>query len=172
MNHSLIKEIEEHYRADERVRQRSIAEPHNTDIAAEVWEQDKETIRFVEYVLQQYGWPGYSLVGKEGSHQFWLLVQHTDQALDVQQRALTLLQRAVQSGDASTVDEAYLTDRVLQNEGKRQQYGTQFVIDEKQLCLYPVQDEKNLAERRSAVGLPPLEEEWKRLEEEYKNLLK
>jgi hypothetical protein len=78
----------------------------------------------------------------------------------------------VQSGDASTVDEAYLTDRVLQNEGKRQQYGTQFVIDEKQLCLYPVQDEKNLAERRSAVGLPPLEEEWKRLEEEYKNLLK
>ncbi|MBS1533036.1 MAG: hypothetical protein JSU01_22235 [Bacteroidetes bacterium] len=35
-------------------------------------------------IIHQYGFPGYSLVGKEGSNRFWAIVQHCDEEPDFQ----------------------------------------------------------------------------------------
>src|SRR5688572_30403117 len=32
----------------------------------------------MEAILTQYGFPGYDLVGKKGSYNFWLMAQHCD----------------------------------------------------------------------------------------------
>jgi uncharacterized protein DUF6624 len=77
-------------------------------------------LEWMRGVLAQYGWPGRRLVGEEGSHGAWLLLQHADRDTALQRTALGLLENAVRSGDASRRDLAYLTDRVRVAEGRPQ----------------------------------------------------
>src|SRR3546814_2120205 len=64
-------------------------------------------------IFDEHGWPGWSLVGEDGSTAAWAIVQHADLDLDFQRRGLAMLEAAVDAGDASPGDLAYLTDRVL-----------------------------------------------------------
>ena len=58
------------------------------------------------------------------------------------------------TGDVSKMDFAYLTDRVLVSEGKKQIYGTQAQRGpDGRLRPAPVEDPKNLGRRRKSVGL-------------------
>ncbi|MEW6170839.1 MAG: DUF6624 domain-containing protein, partial [Candidatus Omnitrophota bacterium] len=51
---------------------------------------------------------------------------------------------------------AYLKDRILINEGKKQLFGTQFYFNKKKkLIPYSISNPKNLDKRRKEYGLPP-----------------
>lgn len=123
---------------------------------------DLHLIRLKE-VVEEYGWPGHSLVGPQGSHAFWLLVQHTPDEL-FQSKCLELLEQAVSDQNASPIDLAYLKDRVYMYSGKKQIYGTQLNGD---LTFYPIEDEEHVNERRSAIGLPSIEEYFEVIKEIY-----
>lgn len=62
---------------------------------------------------------------------------------------------------------AYLTDRVLLAEGKKQVYGTQFILEKGKWKPRPLEDEANVDRRRAEVGLPPLAEYAKEIEAYY-----
>ena len=62
---------------------------------------------------------------------------------------------------------AYLTDRVLLAEGKKQLYGTQFTVVDGKWKPRPLEDEANVDKRRAEVGLPPLAEYTKLIEQAY-----
>src|SRR5438105_10882637 len=51
-------------------------------------------------VIDEWGWPGRSLVGEDGAHAAWLLAQHSDHDPAFQRRCLDLLEVAVARGDA------------------------------------------------------------------------
>ena len=105
-------------------------------------------------ITAQHGWPGVTLVGKDGANAAWLIVQHADHDVAFQRKCLDLMEAAVKTGDASKTDFAYLTDRVLVNEGRRQIYGTQTERGpDGRYRPSPVEDEKNLDRRRRSVGL-------------------
>jgi hypothetical protein len=123
----------------------------------------KNTTRMKE-IIDKHGWPGKSLVGKDGANAAWLLVQHADKDHGFQKRCLPLLQRAVKAQEASAANLAYLTDRVLVGENKKQVYGTQFRMADGKWQPYPIEDEKNVDERRKEVGLPTLAEYRKTIE--------
>jgi hypothetical protein len=53
---------------------------------------------------------------------------------------------------------AYLTDRVLLAEGKKQLYGTQFTREKGELQPRPIEDAAHVDQRRAEAGLPPLAE--------------
>jgi hypothetical protein len=127
----------------------------------------KNTVRMKE-IIKKHGWPGKSLVGDDGAHAAWLLVQHADEDREFQKRCLTLLERAVQAKQASGIDLAYLTDRVLVAENKKQVYGTQFRSVDGKLEPNPIEDEKNVDRRRKEVGLPSMDEYRKMMAEMYK----
>jgi hypothetical protein len=116
-------------------------------------------LEWLRLVLAQYGWPGRRLVGDEGSHGAWLLLQHADRDTTLQRTALQLLETAVRAGDASRRDLAYLTDRVRVAEGRPQVYGTQLQYDSRG-CAAPKPSEEpaRLDERRASVGLEPIAE--------------
>jgi hypothetical protein len=128
---------------------------------------DAENTARMREILDEHGWPGWSLVGEDGAEASWVLVQHADFDLDLQKRGLELLTAAVAVGDASRGDLAYLTDRVLVAEGKPQTYGTQIAIDEDGEIMprTPIEDEENVDARREAAGLGPLEEYYADLAE-------
>jgi hypothetical protein len=105
-------------------------------------------------IVDQYGWPGKSIAGSDGANAAWLLVQHSDLDCDFQKRCLKLMEQAPE-GEVERQHIAYLMDRVLVSEGKKQRYGTQFGPEG---MLRPIEDEGTVDVRRKDVGLPPLKE--------------
>lgn len=62
---------------------------------------------------------------------------------------------------------AYLTDRVLLAEGKKQIYGTQFSLVDGAWQVRPLEDEANVDKRRAEIGLSTMAEYVKVLKAEY-----
>jgi hypothetical protein len=109
-------------------------------------------------IMTEYGWPGRSLVGDEAARRAWLIAQHADRQLDVQRRALMLMERAVVAGEADPAHLAFLRDRVLINEGRRQVYGTQIAgVHEGVPIPWPSEDQDpdRIDALRAQVGIAP-----------------
>jgi Family of unknown function (DUF6624) len=84
---------------------------------------DADNLAWLKDVIAEVGWPGRSMVGKDGAHAAWLLAQHADRDPAFQRRRLDLVTQAAARGQASPAELAYLTDRGLLAEGKSQEYG-------------------------------------------------
>ncbi len=125
---------------------------------------DRANTAWLKDVVEKRGWPGKSLVGTKGAHDAWLLVQHADRDHEFQKKCLELLKAAAEKGEVSKIDLAYLTDRVLVADGKKQQYGTQF---NNKMEPSPIEDEENVDKRRKEVGLPTMAEYRKQIERIY-----
>lgn len=111
-------------------------------------------------IINKYGFPGYSLVGIDGSDEFWAIVQHSDQDIAFQKKVVLLMSGAVKRHNASGDKFALLQDRVLVNEGRKQIYGTQVHVSTitHHASPFPIQDSVNVDARRKSVGLQSLED--------------
>lgn len=121
-------------------------------------EADAENLPWLKRLVAERGWPGSSLVGVDGAHAMWLLVQHATTDIAFMRHCLGLLTAAVAAGEASRVDQAYLTDRVLLHEGEQQVYGTQLTRQGGKWVPRNLRDPDGVEERRAAVGMKPLAE--------------
>lgn len=126
-------------------------------------EQERARSARLAAIVGEHGWPGRSLVGDDGANAAWLLVQHADRDVELQERCLELLARAVAEGEASRRNLAYLDDRVRVNRGREQVYGTQFHGRGESFAPRPIEDPERLDERRVSAGLEPFAEYEARL---------
>lgn len=133
----------------------------------EMIQVDRDNTAWLKKTIDHHGWPGKALVGVDGAHAAWLLLQHADLDLAFQKKCLPLLAAAVKRNDASAQDLAYLVDRVRVAEKKPQIYGTQLDQVDGKLKPKPIEDEEHVDERRKEVGLPPLSEYLKFAEEAF-----
>ncbi len=128
--------------------------------SAEQWARlkavDADNTSWLERIVADHGWPGIRLVDADGAHAAWLLTQHAP--LELQQRCLPLLQQAVEQGDATAVDLAYLDDRVRTREQRPQRHGTQWRVEHDGHRLLPLDEPEHVNDHRHALGLPPLDE--------------
>jgi hypothetical protein len=103
----------------------------------------------IKDLIHTCGYPSSRMIGKEEMNAFWILIQHQDFDLALQKACLRRC-------DFSRVDAAYLEDRVLVNEGKKQTYGTQLTgkFDRRgEPIPKPIRNPQKLDERRKSVGL-------------------
>jgi hypothetical protein len=108
-------------------------------------------------IYEKYGWPSYSVVGKDAAGQFWLLAVHqAPDHLDFAKNALKSMKDAVDKGEASKTNYALFEDSVLRAEGKPQHWGTSTECKDGKRVLYPVDDPANLEKRRDELELLPL----------------
>jgi hypothetical protein len=77
-------------------------------------------------------------------------------------------------GNASKMDYAYLVDRVNVNQGQLQIYGTQMTLnsDSTSFIPKPVISTEKLNERRTEMGLPPIERYIEIMNEHFHGTLK
>lgn len=116
---------------------------------------DGENLKQLKDIISGCGWP----VTAKDSHSAWLLAQHADSDLAFQREARARLEVSVQAGIAAARDLAYLSDRIAANEGRPQEYGTQFSQPDRcHLLIEPVDDRAMVNRRRLAVGLQSLEQ--------------
>ena len=113
----------------------------------------------LKVIFDRYGYPGYSLVGKQGSNDFWLMTQHCDKDVPFQEKVLAAMRAKVELHDADATNFAYLTDRVRVNTGRKQLYGTQvtYNTDSCQAVPKPLEDSLHVNERRKQIGMESLE---------------
>jgi uncharacterized membrane protein len=121
----------------------------------------------VKTIADKFGFPGYDLVGKESSNNYWMLIQHSDFDVPFQKRILKLMKVQVDKKNASGQNYAYLIDRINLNEGKQQVYGTQVNMGENGTTIKPCIDTTNLDKRRLSVGLTPMKDYLKKCDEMF-----
>jgi hypothetical protein len=127
---------------------------------------DNQNLIWLKEVVTKHGWPSKSLVGGQGAKDAWLLVQQADTDRDFQQKCLDQM-KTLSKDEVDPRDTAYLTDRVLVGTGKRQLYGTQVIIKDGKFVPNPIEDLDQVDERRKAIGMEPLQEYLKFMEQAY-----
>lgn len=129
-------------------------------IESNMGKTDSLNMIVAKQIIKKYGFPGYILAGEDASKGFWAIVQHCDQDVAFQQKALLLMAAQVKKRNASGEDYALLQDRVLINQGHKQLYGTQVRLDLKthHAKPLPIQDSLHVDARRRSVGLSPLQD--------------
>lgn len=120
----------------------------------------KDSINLIKVmkILDERGWLGKNVVGKQGNQTLFLVIQHAD--LQYQQKYLPMMREAVEIGNAEPGNLAYLEDRVALREGRPQIYGSQGAKNKKTNKMYisPMIDPDNVDKRRAEVGLGPIAE--------------
>jgi hypothetical protein len=140
---------------DQEVRKRHEASPDSTSIMAEMLALDAKHEPRIKGILAEIGWPGVKAVGAQGNQAMWLLVQHASPELLKQ--SLPAMKKAADKGELPWSTVALSIDRDLLNDGKKQLYGSQLIMnDAGKLELRPVEDESQLDQRRASVGLEPI----------------
>ncbi len=126
------------------------------EIQARLEREDAQNRQWLKEIVDKSGWPGKSMVGKDGAAAAWLLVQHADPDRPFQKHCLVLM-KAMPPGEVELPNIAYLTDRVLVGEKKKQLYGTQLQANDKgQYVPLPIEDEAHVDQRRRDMGMEPL----------------
>jgi hypothetical protein len=138
---------------DAAARRKQWFDPNETN---EISERDKPVL---ESIFTHHGWPKISMFDVTACDNFWLLVQH--QSLPLQERMLGAMKSAVDAGEASKANYAYLFDRVQIGEGRPQHWGTQSTCEKGWAILSPVDDMANIEQRRKEASLGTLADSLK-----------
>ncbi|TGE27697.1 DUF6624 domain-containing protein [Hymenobacter metallicola] len=166
LNQPLQKELEEIYARDQGVRQnvRAMMEkygyksPQMDSLHRAMQRIDSLNLLRVTAIIDQYGWPGRSLVGSEGSVTAFLVVQHSN--LATMQQYVPLMRAAAAQGELDYASLALVEDRILTYQNKPQLYGSQLRSNPTtgKMEFFPIDDEAHVDERRARMGLGPLAE--------------
>jgi hypothetical protein len=114
-------------------------------------------------IVDTQGWPGRSQVGDDGASAAWRILQHAIGEPALMRRLFPVVHAAASRGEADPAEVAMLDDRIRVFEGRPQRYGTQFHWNDDGTAMVPmvgVEDPDHIDDRRSAVGLPPMQ--WRR----------
>ena len=118
----------------------------------------------LDQIIDEFGWPGSSLVGNDGAEAAWLIVMHAIGNPSFQRKCLPILKKAVETGEASAAAVACLDDRICVFEGRPQRYGTQFDWNGNGiLCPHSLLDPEKVDQYRASVGLGTLSEKTQEL---------
>jgi len=170
LNADLMDIVEEIYLFDQGIRTQSLlpSDYENSRFHPPgISDSQVDSINLVKMVeiFERYGYPGKDLVGKELHRTGFLVLQHANSRVDLQEKYHPLLQEAVIDFQTGKSTIAYLNDRIKVNKGACQDFGTQigYNVEKESYYLHPVTDIKTLNERRQEYHMRPIDtylHEW------------
>jgi hypothetical protein len=152
----LRAELERRFDADQRERQKLIADPRDRDVGDRVRRMDMENLVWLKNLVKDNGIPTVAQVGESGVHWTWLLVVHADDDPQFQLSVQPIFAQRQAAGELPANDLARLTDRVLLAAGKPQRFGTQFDWYAGQFKPKGAGNIADIEANRQALGLMPL----------------
>ncbi|MGS2719851.1 DUF6624 domain-containing protein [Paraglaciecola aestuariivivens] len=130
---------------------------------------DKTHTQTLNSIIELHGWPTQKLVGTTGVIAAFTLVNHASN-LSFQQTMLPLIiQSYLDQEGLSGQDVAELTDNVYLKQGKAQVFGTQADWLNGQVVFLPIEDQASVDQLRAQLGLAPLAEYKKWLQNQHQN---
>ena len=129
-----------------------INSPHAGPYLKQMREIDSDNQEKIKVILDKYGWIEQGKIGAKAAEAFFFTIQHSDTTLMA--KWFPEFKRLADIGEADKVSCAMMEDRLLMRRGKRQIYGTQAKVfrEDKKLAIWPIDDPKNVNDRRKKVG--------------------
>ena len=149
VNRNLISQIREMFTVDQGTRK--LAKPGKGPINFLVYAVDIAHNYRLWKIIREFGYPTINTIGKSALHRFFLLIQHQDFDSKLQECCL-------RKCDFTPIDQAFLFDRLLVKQGKKQIYGTQFRRVKNKLVPFSIYKQDEVNTKRKSIGLEPLEE--------------
>ncbi len=129
----------------------------NATIMSQMQRTDVTNLARMQVILQQYGYPGKSMVGAPTNEAAWSIIQHAPKTIP---QYLPLIKLAADKGELPFNRYATMLDRQLVHEGKQQLYGTQVIgYNGQPPFVWPVQNPAQLNQRRKQAGFSTTVEE-------------
>jgi hypothetical protein len=129
-------------------------------------EVDNSNLNRVEAIIQEYGYPGMSMVGAPTNEAVFYIIQHSPKI----EQYLPLIKKAAEEFELSFSLYAMMLDRSLVQKDQEQLYGTQAVgIEipnpktgkrELTMIIWPIKDAANVNKRRADAGFDDTVEEY------------
>lgn len=162
----LIKEFAEIRRTDQLYRQemRGVSDKYGWQSPQmdSLWSLqlpvDSANTARISEIIDQYGYPGTSMVGPAQASTAFLVIQHAD--LEVQEKYLDIITAAANAGEVQWRSVALLVDRVYMRRGGKQIYGSQVGRDPDTGAYFfsEIENPHKIDSIRATVGLGPLQQ--------------
>ncbi|MEO0570761.1 MAG: DUF6624 domain-containing protein [Bacteroidota bacterium] len=110
-----------------------------------VWDTNR---RKLDSIIDQHGWPGDNLVGKEGSKLSWAIPQHHPDIF-FKRKCLKLIERAMLKSDVDPNYFAELNDRIARDIWLKQTYGASMG----DVAPHPIANPSEVNQKRYELGL-------------------
>lgn len=128
----------------------------------QIWRKQTKVRKDFDKLVRKYGFPTPSKVGYDATGFTLDIMLYPG----IEEKYYLMAKKAFEDGDYLSVNFAWITDRWLNQNGKRQLYGTVFSSElsfdgSRTSVLMPVEDFKNLNKRRAEIGLQTIEEDAK-----------
>ncbi len=129
-----------------------IDSPNAQPFIRKMMDIDADNQKNIRLILNRYGWIGQSKIGTKAAEAFFYSIQHSDTTLMI--KWFPEFKKLADIGEADKVECAMMEDRLLMRKGKKQIYGTQATVfrDDKKVAIRPIEDAKNVNERRRKIG--------------------
>ena len=116
----------------------------------------KDNYEMMLQLLDKYGWPQYSKVGKIAADAPLLIINHHEEDA-IREKYINQIKQSCLNNEGSCIEYAKIQDRILVNNNQPQLYGMQFRYnDQRALEPFPIKDPEYVDQRRKAIGLEPL----------------
>ena len=127
-------------------------------INQELTASDQKNWSEAKNIVEAYGWPKLSDIGKDGQNNLWLIVQHADHDVAFQRKVLEKMKLLIKSKQVNLENYAFLSDRVLCNLNYLQEFGTQVQWTTNGMAsgFRDIRREWEVDKRRKRLGLPGL----------------
>lgn len=123
-----------------------------------ILEQDKKNIEEIREIINEFGYPGKTLVGEPTNKSAWYVIQHSDNI----EEYFPLVEKAGKENELPNTLVAMMEDRLLMYKGLEQKYGTQAKghkinnletgEEEWSYFIWPIMNPENVNELRKTVG--------------------
>ena len=153
-NETLRQELLAMRAADQQLRSPAAMRDSMTSMSFIHRMSDQDSVRGerLRKIVEQYGWPGKSLVGPDGATGAFLIVQHNGFLM----RPMLAVMKAQPAGEVNPADLAMLEDRINTQDGKPQRFGSQLKPPTAtEMEFFPIDDLAGIEARRAAAGLVP-----------------
>jgi len=127
---------------------------------------DSRNTQRLSQLFDTHGFPSTSKVGKDGLQAFMIVLQHSPTD-ELRVKSLKAITKAFRDRELPPMAYANFIDRLRLHQGKKQLYGSGFDVKDGKFVMSPTEDVRNLEKRRAKIGLPPMEEYVRELEELY-----
>jgi len=112
----------------------------------------------IEEIIEEFGYPGQTLVGSSAGSTAFMVIQHSNQ--EMQELYLPLLKEQADKGEIRWSSVALMVDRVLLGKGEKQIFGSQIHTDQKTGEQYfgEIENPFKIDSIRNTVGLGSLQD--------------
>lgn len=127
---------------------------------------DKENIEEVKKIIDEFGYPGKTLVGEPTNKSVYYVIQHSDFI----EEYFPLIKKAGEKDELPKTLVAMMEDRLLMQKGLCQKYGTQVYwkriinseTEENEMFrfIWPVENPEKINELRKSIGINSTIEEY------------